>query len=164
MRKLAATVAAALAVVGAGASTASAATTGAKPKTHGTWNLNSQTKGEKGKSHPVLKYVHTWGSWTLGTKPHKKGKWLTINGKLADVSPGDTGVAYVIVRIKLSGKLVQKPAKYSADTPQARPFTVTYTAKNASQVGKVTVTVQKLLYTTGDNGTNKVLSKEFTIK
>ena len=142
MRKLAVTVAAAIAVVGAGASTASAATTVAKPTTHGAWNWNS----EKTAKQPKLKDIHTWGTWSWGTKPHKKGKWLTINGKVADVTKGHDYEAVVNI---FKGSTKIKPRQFFADTAKAAPIRLTYKATT-----KPKIWVQKCIL--GTEGTQPI--------
>ncbi|MEV0405429.1 hypothetical protein [Actinoallomurus sp. NPDC050550] len=145
MRKPAVIVAAAIAVIGAGASTASAATIAAKPKLPHSWDLGKKVKPAD---------ARTKGHWA------RKDRTFTITGNIQDYSPGDTGVASVIVRVKLSGK-AQKAAKYRTDTPKGRTFTVKYTVKKVTQVGKVTISVQKCLDTAaGDH----LCSKETPVK
>jgi hypothetical protein len=144
MRKLAVTVAAAIAVVGAGASTASAATVVAKPKLPHSWDLGKKVKPAD---------ARTKGHWA------RKGKVFTISGDIHDYSPGDIATASVIVRVRLGKKLVQKP--YFADDKKGRPFTLRYTVAKASQVAKVKVSVQKCLSKTDGSTT---CSKEQPVK
>ncbi|WP_433186276.1 hypothetical protein [Actinoallomurus sp. CA-150999] len=97
MRKLAVTMAAALAVVGAGASTASAATTVAKPKTSGSWNLDRKIKP---------KDMVTDGTWKLDLK--KKHKQLTIKVHVHIYSPTDSGDGIAYLRIGTPGHYATK--------------------------------------------------------
>ncbi|WP_433175252.1 hypothetical protein [Actinoallomurus sp. CA-150999] len=130
MRKPAVIVAAAIAVIGAGASTASAATIAAKPKLPHSWDLGKKVKPAD---------ARTKGHWA------RKGRTFTITGNIQDYSPGDIATASVIVRVKLAGKVVSKPKIKPADDRTGHTFTVKYTVTKASQVRKVTISVQKCL-------------------